>query len=368
MLFLAVLLVIEVWGYSPLGGAVIVSALPAATLAVRPLSRRLTRDGGDLRRLALLALGLVALALLPSSTVAYIVLALVFCGAGLGLAVPLLSADALDLSAGATRSGTLTVGIRHLGLVLALAVIAPLLAHNLPSAGHRATLQATAVLLDAPVPITKKIPIAVGVARELDRRGPVRCPISRGPFDENGAGSDAELRQTRDRLVGAVEETITRAFRPAFLFSAALAAAALLLAALVRRRVHDVRLNAATSVLAVLLAGALLLIGFEAVRGRSTHPVRIANPCLPRTLPAASGLDGTVQEVVLAGLDRAACNLGASREAVVLSIAGSSAGGGPHWTQAKRHRGRASGAARIAGGGGSAAGTFRRSRRRSWRS
>ncbi len=95
------------------------------------------------------------------------------------------------------------------------------------------------------------------------------------------------------------------------------------------------RLNAATSVLAVLLAGALLLIGFEAVRGRSTHPVRIANPCLPRTLPAASGLDGTVQEVVLAGLDRAACNLGASREAVVLSIAGSSAGGGPHWTQAK---------------------------------
>jgi hypothetical protein len=45
-----------------------------------------------------------------------------------------------------------------------------------------------------------------------------------------------------------------------------------------------------------------------------------------------SGLDGTVQQVVLVGLDHAACRLGASREAVVLSIAGSSAGGGPHWT------------------------------------
>ncbi len=238
VLFLAVLLVIEVWGYSPLGGAVIVSALPAATLAVRPLSRRLTATVAICGGSALLALGLVALALLPSSTVAYMVLALVFCGAGLGLAVPLLSADALDLTAGATRSGTLTVGIRHLGLVLALAVIAPLLAHNLPSAGHHATLQATAVLLDAPVPITKKIPIAVGVARELDRARAGQVPDLRGPFDENGAGSDAVLRQTRDRLVGAVEETITRAFRPAFLFSAALAAAALLLAALVRRRVH----------------------------------------------------------------------------------------------------------------------------------
>jgi MFS family permease len=41
VLFLSVLLVITVWGHSPIGGAVIVSVLPAATLAVRPLGRRL---------------------------------------------------------------------------------------------------------------------------------------------------------------------------------------------------------------------------------------------------------------------------------------------------------------------------------------
>jgi predicted MFS family arabinose efflux permease len=234
VLFLAVLLVISVWGYSPLGGAAIVSALPAATLSVRPLSRRLQEPLAICGGAALLGLGLVALALLPSSTVAYVVLALVFCGAGLGLAVPLLSGNALDLDSGATRSGTLTVGIRHLGLVLALAVIAPLLARDLPAAGHRASLRATAVLLDAPVPVTKKIPIALGVARELDRAKAGQVPDLAGPFDEQGAHSDPALRQARDRLVGAVEETITRAFRPAFLFSAALAAAALLLAALVR--------------------------------------------------------------------------------------------------------------------------------------
>ena len=94
------------------------------------------------------------------------------------------------------------------------------------------------------------------------------------------------------------------------------------------------KLTVATGVLAALLGVAILLIAVEAARGRSNHPVQIANPCVPRTLPEASGLDGTVQAVVLAGLDRAACSLGASREAVVLSIAGSSAGGGPHLTPA----------------------------------
>ncbi len=235
VLFLAVLLVITVWGYSPIGGAAIVSALPAATLAVRPLARRLAGRIAICGGAALLALGLVALALLPSSTVAYVVLALGLCGAGLGLAVPLLSSDALDLGAGATRSGTLTVGIRHLGLVLALAVIAPLLARDLPSAGHRATLRATAVLLDAPVPVSKKVPVAVGVARELDKARAGEVPDLAGPFDQYGARSDPALRETRDSLVAAVEQTITRAFRPAFLFSAALAAAALVLAALLPR-------------------------------------------------------------------------------------------------------------------------------------
>ena len=86
-------------------------------------------------------------------------------------------------------------------------------------------------------------------------------------------------------------------------------------------------------IVAALIAAALLLIGVEVVRGRSSHPPRIANPCLPRVLPAVGGIDGTVQQVVLAGLDGAACRLGTSREALVLSIAGSSAGGGPHWTR-----------------------------------
>jgi hypothetical protein len=84
-------------------------------------------------------------------------------------------------------------------------------------------------------------------------------------------------------------------------------------------------------IVAALVVAALLLVGVELVR---THePPRIANPCVPRTLPDVHGLDATVQRIVLAGLDRTACRLRTSREALVLSIAGSSAGGGPRWTK-----------------------------------
>src|SRR5438093_12170310 len=90
-LFLAVLLVITVWGYSPIGGAALVSALPAAAVAVRPLERRLPQAAAVWGGAALLAGGLVGLALLPSAEAVLAVWALALCGAGLGLAVPLLS-------------------------------------------------------------------------------------------------------------------------------------------------------------------------------------------------------------------------------------------------------------------------------------
>ena len=95
------------------------------------------------------------------------------------------------------------------------------------------------------------------------------------------------------------------------------------------------RASVAAGVLITLLAAAVLLIGVEAVRGSSTHAVRIANPCLPRAPFAEGGLSGTVQQVVLAGLDHAACKLGVSREALVLAIGGSSAGGGKHLSRAQ---------------------------------
>ena len=237
VLFLAVLLVITVWGYSPIAGAAIVSVLPAATLAARPLERRLPRLTAVWGGATLLAVGLVGLAFLPSASVPLAMGSLAVCGAGLGLAVPILSHASLDEDAGLTRCGTLTIGVRHLGLVLALALIAPLLASTLPSAGDRATLKATAVLLDAPIGLSKKVPIALDIAKDFNAAQAGVIPDLSKPFDDRGAAHDSSLRAARDDLLGAIRGTITRAFRPAFLLSALLAALGLCVALAFRREV-----------------------------------------------------------------------------------------------------------------------------------
>ena len=229
-LFLAVLLVIVVWQYTPIEGALIVSVLPLGALAARPLGRGLSRMVTASAGAGLLGAGLVALALLPSASVPIAICALVLCGAGLGLAVPTLSNAALDPGAGLTRSGTLTIGVRHLGLVAAIASIAPLLASTLPPAGDRAMLKATAVLLDAPIGITDKVPIALDLRRAFAQAKTGEIPDLKEPFDSRGARSDPKLAAARDDLVGAIQDTITRAFRSAFFLAAAFAAAGALLA------------------------------------------------------------------------------------------------------------------------------------------
>jgi MFS family permease len=238
VLFLAVLLVITVWGYSPVGGAAVVSVLPGAMLAARPLERRLPPIHAVCGGAGLLAIGLVALALIPSSSAGYVVAALVFCGAGLGLSVPFLSHAALDTRADLSRSGTLTIGVRHLGLVLALGLIAPLLASTVPPAGHRAELRATAVLLDAPISLTTKLPVAYDLVRVFKQAQEGEVPDLAEPFDAHGARDDATLASVRDRLLGTIEETITRTFRAPFFLSALLAALAIPVVLLFRRRIE----------------------------------------------------------------------------------------------------------------------------------
>jgi hypothetical protein len=147
-----------------------------------------------------------------------------------------LSLAALDLRAGLARSGTMTIAVRHLGLVLALAAIAPLLASSLPDAADRALLKATAVVLDAPVGLTKKVPVALDLRKAIDEANTGERPDLKAAFDAHGAKSDPKLAAARDDVVAAIEATVTRAFRPAFLICAGLAAAALALAFVMRGR------------------------------------------------------------------------------------------------------------------------------------
>jgi MFS family permease len=215
-LFLAVLLVITVWGLEPITGALVVSTLPAATLVARSLGRGMSTAAAVGGGAVLLAAGLIALALLPRVSNALVALALAFCGIALGLAVPVLTRASLDAEAGIVRSGAITVSARHAGLVLGLALVAPLLTGALDRAGERALLGGTQTILDANIPIRKKVPIALALRDALESAQKGEVPDLSKPFDDAGARSNDDVRDARDDLVTTLQSALTRGFRSSF--------------------------------------------------------------------------------------------------------------------------------------------------------
>jgi MFS family permease len=236
-LFLSVLLVVTVWEFSPIEGALVVSALPLAGVAVRPLARRLSLVEGGVGGALLMAAGLLGLALLPASSAAYAVPALALCGAGFGLAVPVLTRTSVD-EGDLGRSATLSVGARHVGLVIGLAAIAPLIASNVESAGAKATTSATAAVLDAHISVFKKVPIALALRDEFEKAQAGEIPDLAKPFNDAGAGDDPAVRTARDQLLTAVRAPLTRSFRPGFALSALFAALAIIPLMLLGRRLR----------------------------------------------------------------------------------------------------------------------------------
>jgi hypothetical protein len=74
--------------------------------------------------------------------------------------------------------------------------------------------------------------------------------------------------------------------------------------------------------LGVAIVASLALVTASIARGGLDHGgTQLANPCSPRPSPPASGTSGTIQRVVLNGLDGAACHLGVSRERLVVGLA-----------------------------------------------
>jgi MFS family permease len=222
-LFLAVLLVVTVWQLGPLRGAAVVSALPAGVVAARLLGHI---EGAWAAMLGptLLAVGLGALALLPGSSVAWVVPALALCGAGIGVATPVLTAGSLGTPGRLTRDAAVSVGIRHAGLVLGLLLVAPLLSSDLARGGDRAMLSATASILDADLPLTSKVPIALDLRTLFAEAQDGEMPDLDAPFDGRDAGSDERVARARDGLREAIRAPLTRSFRRAFALSALFAA------------------------------------------------------------------------------------------------------------------------------------------------
>jgi hypothetical protein len=80
-----------------------------------------------------------------------------------------------------------------------------------------------------------------------------------------------------------------------------------------------VAVKALVALAVVLVAGVL---GVQlAYGGGQFEPLRPADPCRERTVASqSSGIEGLTEELVLLGLDGAACELGTSRESLTLTL------------------------------------------------
>jgi predicted MFS family arabinose efflux permease len=299
-LFLVVVLLIDVWGLRPALAAAAVAAIPAGTIGSRALARR---GLGAAAGCVLLAAGLAAVALVPTSDVAWIVAALFLCGVGLGLAAGV-----------GVDGGPGSIGWRHAGLVLGLVLVTPLLTHDLQKTPPTTERIVTARMLDARLPIDQKVSLAedlartFGHARELPNFDSIFAARAR-------AGADPrELASLKSELDESIRATVTRGFRNAFLLCAVLALVAML--PLLRLRLSPrahLRVAGAVAVIAAALLGTEVGAG-----GLSYGAANLQDPCKSTRPSPGDGIDGLAQRLANRGLDAAACKLDVSREQLVL--------------------------------------------------
>jgi MFS family permease len=326
-LFLGVLLAIEVWRYSPVQSAVLVSALPVGMLIGRRLQhapRALVAGGGA----ALLAGGLLGLALLPGAAPLTAAVAFAVCGAGFDLVHEVLDHAAVPVDGPAVRAGAISIGARHAGLVLGLALIAPVLSSSLDAGIERATLGATQTMLETDLEVRDKLAVTWALRDAIEQAPKGQVPDLAAVFDERGAAGGNDLARSRDELMDTVTESVTRAFRPAFVIAAVLAALSALAALGVANRRHRTAAPSrrAAAGMAAIAAVGVALIAVEVHDGaRHTGEFVAADPCTAPPDPyPGDGLDASIQRIALSALNGAACELGTTRERLVLSLDGNS--------------------------------------------
>jgi MFS family permease len=317
VVFLVVLLLVSGWSIEPLTAALAVSVLPVAAIA----SSRLP-GSPETRAVAgclLVAGGVGCLALLPGASAWWTVIPQVLAGAGMGMALPALSGELIPERT--RQDSARLLSIRHAGIAVALAALAPLISSNLTATIDTAREQGTAAVLDARLPPEKKIEIAPDLFGGLntdDPRGELQDSIAeaRADLDPEEVG---ELDSLGDRLDDVVTGAVRSAFRPTFIVTAGLAllAALVLLSGALGGAAAIVRPAVATAGIAAIVAAAGYGVAYAA---SSRETVQIGDPCQDRDLPDVGGISGEIQDISLAALDRAACSFGSSREELLLAL------------------------------------------------
>ena len=236
-LFLLVLLLIEGWRLTPIGAAIVVTAMPLAALLgsrLDPLvpSAKARAAAGAI----LISGGLGGLAYLPQAEVALTLPPQILIGIGLALVLSALTETALGGRAPQAIHGGWTISARHAGVVIGLLALTPIFTADIAEQRKDAINAGTAVILDSKVSPLLKLDLAQRIESQLEGEegkvptiGPAFEPLPSDP-DER-----AEVVQLRDELQEQLNRGATHAFSPSFLLAAIIALLALIPIGLARR-------------------------------------------------------------------------------------------------------------------------------------
>jgi MFS family permease len=236
-LFLLVLLLIEGWRMSPIGAAIVVSAMPLAAVLGGPLTNLVPDARARAAAGAILVSGgLAGLAFLPKAEVVLTLPPQLLIGLGLSLVLSALTETALGGRAPQAIHGGWTIAARHAGVVVGLLALTPIFTADIAEQRRDGIDAGTAVILDSPVSPLLKIDLAERVTDQLEGErgkvptiGPAFEPLPDDP------GERAEVEQLRDELQDQLDRGATQAFSTSFLLASLLGLMALAPIALSRR-------------------------------------------------------------------------------------------------------------------------------------
>jgi MFS family permease len=236
-LFLLVLLLIEGWRLTPIGAAIVVTAMPLAALLgsrLDPLvpSAKARAAAGAI----LVSGGLGGLAFLPKAEVALTLPPQILIGIGLALVLSALTETALGGRSPQAIHGGWTISARHAGVVIGLLALTPVFTADIAEQRKDAINAGTAVILDSKVSPLLKLDLAQRIESQLDdEKGKV--PTIGPAFEPLPEDSEqrAEVVQLRDELQEQLNRGATHAFSPSFLLAAIIGLLALIPIGLARR-------------------------------------------------------------------------------------------------------------------------------------
>jgi MFS family permease len=233
--FLVVLLLVDGWGMSPIAAGVVVTIMPAASIATaRLLPRASATRVWIAAGVVLVAGGLAALALLPHAGWGWTIVPQLLVGAGIALALVPLSELALAGRTDQVVQGGWTLAARHAGVVLGLLLLAPVLTTALDENQNEALHAGAAAVLDSTIPPLDKLRVAQDVLAEVQQSGARQLP-DMGAVFASRPDTD-EYRSLLGTLRDELDRAVTNAFSRPFLLATVLALGALVPVAAVGRR------------------------------------------------------------------------------------------------------------------------------------